>query len=82
MSSEIDWDIVGEAFDQGSPECNDCHYYFYQYWTDTGEDALAICLRRRQPCLRHDGLRIKMNKFLFAWALAFCVLAWLVIMTA
>lgn len=46
MSSEIDWDIVGEAFDQGSPECNDCHYYFYQYWTDTGEERTCDLLER------------------------------------
>lgn len=62
---QAEWDIVGEAFYQRSPECNDCHYYFYQYWTDTGEERTCDLLERDggnpRFCLAFDRIEDSKN---------------------
>jgi hypothetical protein len=56
-----DWDIVTQAFEDESEECNDCEYYCYDYCTETGADAWCELGDKTghdpQWCLAYDRIK-------------------------
>tara|TARA_R110000822_G_scaffold117607_1_gene249936 strand:+ start:109 stop:420 length:312 start_codon:yes stop_codon:yes gene_type:complete len=38
-AAQADWDLVGDAFEDEAPECAECEFFFYQYWSDTGAET-------------------------------------------
>lgn len=39
IEQQADWDLVEEAFEDDAPECAECEFFFYQYWSDTGAET-------------------------------------------
>ena len=56
-----DWDIIGDAFYDGMDDCHTCRYWFFQYYTDTGEeqtcDLLDMDSGEPWQCPAYDRLK-------------------------